>query len=234
MPVHGGRIVKTLGDGLMAELKTASEGVGAANAMHEWMARHCEPLRNGETLGLRAGIHAAKIFSGTTGIYGMGVNLASRVATLAGAGETVATAPFRDRLSDSLGAEIEDLGDCHLKHVDRPVRAFRLGPAQHALSLPTQREEHLNRCGVRVPDAREFALLLIRTDTLADGSLQAELRLRDRPVCRQARHPRLRRSLRNPGHSGRYQCGGAAARSPARKPPNESADTGSTPEGTGR
>jgi TolB-like protein len=74
-----------------------------------------------------------------TDIYGIGVNLAARVCTLAEAGETVATAQLRDLLSDTLDADIEDLGDCHLKHVDRPVRAYRLGPALHESSVPTTR-----------------------------------------------------------------------------------------------
>jgi class 3 adenylate cyclase len=96
--------------------------------MHDWIARHCEPLANGESLGLRAGLHAAKVFDGVTDIYGIGVNLAARVCTLAEAGETVATAQLRDLLSDTLDADIEDLGECHLKHVDRPVRRIASVP----------------------------------------------------------------------------------------------------------
>ncbi len=139
LPRHRGRLVKNLGDGLMAEFQTAAEAVSAATDMHEWMAKQCEPLANGERLALRAGLHAAKIFDGVTDIYGIGVNLAARVCTLAEAGETVATAQLRDLLSDTLDADIEDLGDCHLKHVDRPVRAYRLGPALHESSVPTSR-----------------------------------------------------------------------------------------------
>jgi hypothetical protein len=123
----------------MVEFGTAPEAVRCATEMHDWIARHCEPLANGERLGLRAGLHAAKVFDGVTDIYGIGVNLAARVCTLAEAGETVATAQLRDLLSDTLDADIEDLGECHLKHVDRPVRAYRLGPALHATSVPTSR-----------------------------------------------------------------------------------------------
>ncbi len=139
LPGYDGRLVKNLGDGLMLEFKTAPQAVRAATDMHTWAAQRCAPLANGETLGLRAGLHAAKIFDGVTDIYGIGVNLAARVCTLAEAGETIATAQLRDLLSDSLDADIEDLGDCHLKHVDRPVRAYRLGPALHASSVPTNR-----------------------------------------------------------------------------------------------
>jgi adenylate cyclase len=139
LPGCGGRLVKNMGDGLMAEFKTAPEAVRAATEIHDWIAKRCEPLANGERLGLRAGLHAAKVFDGVTDIYGIGVNLAARVCTLAEAGETVATAQLRDLLSDTLDADIEDLGECHLKHVDRPVRAYRLGPALHPSSVPTSR-----------------------------------------------------------------------------------------------
>ena len=136
---HEGRLVKNTGDGLMAEFKSAPEAVRAAGEMHEWMSKRSEPLHSGERLALRAGLHAAKIFDGTRDIYGIGVNLAARVCTLAEGGETIATAQLRDLLSDVLDADIEDLGECHLKHVDRPVRAYRLGPALHATSMPTNR-----------------------------------------------------------------------------------------------
>ena len=139
LQAHGGRLVKSLGDGLMAEFPTAREGVQAATAMHQWMQKRCEPLRNGEVMRLRAGLHATRIFEGSIDIYGIGVNLAARIASLAAPGETIATAQLTDLLSDSLDAEVEDLGDCYLKHVDQPVRAYRLGAAREISSLPSER-----------------------------------------------------------------------------------------------
>jgi TolB-like protein/tetratricopeptide (TPR) repeat protein len=106
--------------------------------MHEWMANHCEPLSDGSRLALRAGLHASNIFDGQVDIYGVGVNLAARVATLAEGGETVATVEVRDLLSDTLDADVEDLGDCHLRHVERTVRVYRLGRARHTASIPSQ------------------------------------------------------------------------------------------------
>lgn len=138
LPATSGRLVKSLGDGLMVEFAKAADAVEAASAMHAWMARRCEPLADGRRLALRAGLHAADIFDASFDIYGVGVNLAARIASLAAPGETIASVEVRDLLRDNLDADIEDLGDCHLKHVDRPVRAYRLGPARAALSLPSQ------------------------------------------------------------------------------------------------
>lgn len=136
LPASAGRLVKSLGDGLMVEFASAPLAFKAACAMHRWMSENCRPLTDGNRLMLRAGLHASQIFDTKLDIYGIGVNLAARITTLAEAGETVATVEARDLLSDSLDAEIDDLGDCHLKHIEHTVRVYRLGPAQQPLSIP--------------------------------------------------------------------------------------------------
>jgi class 3 adenylate cyclase/TolB-like protein len=138
LPATSGRLVKSLGDGLMAEFAEARQALTAARAMHQWMATQCAPLSDGSALSLRAGLHASNIFDAKIDIYGTGVNLASRVTSLAEAGEIVATAQAKDLLSDSLDADVEDLGDCYLKHVERAVRVYRMGPARQTDSLPSR------------------------------------------------------------------------------------------------
>src|SRR5206468_1427664 len=62
-------------------------------------------------------------------IYGHSVNLAARLmSTLAGPGQIVITAAARDQLTPILDAEVEDLGDCYLKSIENPVRAYRIWP----------------------------------------------------------------------------------------------------------
>ena len=61
-------------------------------------------------------------------LYGRGVNRAARLVTLAGPGEIVISAAVREQLTPILDADVEDLGECFLKHVKHPVRAFRIGP----------------------------------------------------------------------------------------------------------
>ncbi|MDM0107675.1 adenylate/guanylate cyclase domain-containing protein [Variovorax sp. J22R24] len=185
LPANEGRLVKSLGDGLMAEFDSATSAVSAAAAMHAWMAERCEPLFDGRPLALRAGVHAAHVFVGRDDVYGAGVNLAARVATLAEPGETVATAQVRDLLDDVLDADIHDLGDCHLKHIDEPVRAFRVGPARDLGSQPSRvLPVQLHATVAVIPfachlAAQEFASV---GDLLADGiierlSLSADLQV---------------------------------------------------------
>lgn len=118
LPKHGGRMVKSLGDGMLAEF----EGVGSAVAAALRMIEMC----GAGNMQLRVGIHAADIVIDGLDVYGSGVNLAARLGSLARPGEIVVSAAVRDAIADGVHAQVVDLGECFLKHVDGPVRAFSL------------------------------------------------------------------------------------------------------------
>ncbi len=132
LPLHGGRIVKSLGDGLMLEFASARGCAKAGFALHYFsdLANNTqEPERH---MHLRMGAHMAEFVADKHDIYGTDVNLTARIATLAGPREFVVSAGLRDYLTAGLDADIEDLGECHLKHVKEPLRAYRVGPVGHA------------------------------------------------------------------------------------------------------
>ncbi len=81
---------------------------------------------------LRMGAHLAEFVADKHDIYGTDVNLTARIATLAGPREFVVSAGLRDHLTAGLDADMEDLGECHLKHVKEPIRAYRVGPVGHS------------------------------------------------------------------------------------------------------
>ncbi|NRT54504.1 adenylate/guanylate cyclase domain-containing protein [Sphaerotilus uruguayifluvii] len=136
LPMHHGRLVKSLGDGMLLEFDTATDAIAAARQAH----REVEALNAGRpaarAIRLRAGITSGEVVVGEIDIYGHTVNLAARLASLGGAGQTVISASVRSQIVAGLDAEIEDLGDCILKHVAQPVRAFLIQadtPDVHAL-----------------------------------------------------------------------------------------------------
>ena len=154
LPRHRGFLVKSLGDGLMARFETVPEAVDAAAEMHRTLDANNAAFPEDQHFHLRAGVNAAMAWSDGLDIYGTGVNLAARLATLAGPGETIASASAheqlagalaslarpgetigsataRDELTHGVDASCEDLGECILKHFDKPVRAYRVGPAAH-------------------------------------------------------------------------------------------------------
>jgi len=131
LALHGGRLVKSLGDGLMLEFKEAVGCIRAGFALQELAREGNRGRKEQEQLNLRIGAHLADFVVDRHDIYGSDVNLTARIAGLAGPGEFVITAELRDRLAPTLDADIEDLGDCYLKHVAKPVRVFRVGPPGH-------------------------------------------------------------------------------------------------------
>ncbi len=163
LPRYRGALVKSLGDGLMARFEAVPDAVDAAADMHRTLAAQNANIPEGQHFHLRAGVNAAMAWSDGIDIYGTGVNLAARLATLAGPGETIASASAheqlaaalaglanpgetignaaaRDELTHGVDASCEDLGDCILKHFEKPVRAFRVGPASPHPSLSGRRD----------------------------------------------------------------------------------------------
>jgi class 3 adenylate cyclase/tetratricopeptide (TPR) repeat protein len=127
-----GRLHKSLGDGLMLEFSDPHGCIRAAMAMQAWFRDVNEALPPAEHVHLRIGAHIADFVADKYDIYGTDVNLATRIASLAGPGEIVISSALRERLRGALPLPLEDLGSCHLKHVKEPVHAFRLGRAGRA------------------------------------------------------------------------------------------------------
>lgn len=126
---HAGRLVRTVGDGLLMEFDTAPGAAAAAFDLHRLLEAGNAAEAPDAQMRLRVGLHVASIVSDPDELYGSGVNLAARLATLGQPGQTVASADLRHELADDLHARIEDLGLRWVKHLDEPVRAFVLHPA---------------------------------------------------------------------------------------------------------
>jgi class 3 adenylate cyclase/TolB-like protein len=127
IPAHEGQLLQRLGDGLMIAFTDARSAAACAAALHERAAEQARGVAPADRVALRIGIHAADVLTDDVAFYGHGVNLASRVATLAGPGETVISAALRGELTSGIDGDIVDLGECHLKHIEAPLRAYRLG-----------------------------------------------------------------------------------------------------------
>ena len=140
LPKQSGRLVKSLGDGLLAEFKAVSDAVRASVEMHRVVAALNEGRARGIAVHLRIGIHVADIVVDDLDIYGSGVNLAARLATLASPRETILSAEARDQCVQGMDAKLEDMGECYLKHFDEPMRAFRIHDREAPLDLQPNQE----------------------------------------------------------------------------------------------
>ena len=125
---HGGRLVKLLGDGAMLRLADASVGLDAALDLVETMS--------GEgALSSHAGVHSGPVIERDLDVFGQTVNLASRIADVAGPGEVLASQAVADVAADGTFG-FERIEDAELKGLPGPIALFRVtrtGPASEGL-----------------------------------------------------------------------------------------------------
>jgi adenylate cyclase len=152
IPQHGGKVLEVRGDGVLMCFDNPASAVPCGFSIHRAAAREGAHAPSAQALQMRVGIHSAAVWSDGQTVYGTAVNLASRIAGLAGPGETVATEVVRDQIVVGHDADVHDLGECYLKHVASPVRAWRLSPAQgHVVLAPrSAAAERLGRAKVGV------------------------------------------------------------------------------------
>jgi adenylate cyclase len=141
IPAAKGQLIKETGDGFVAIFGSSLDAVRCALSLQRFFDRINIRRTTSQTLQLRAGLHATYFYRGPGDIYGNGVNIAARITALAMPGETVITADVRDDITDGLDYQIEDMGESFLKHVQDPVRTFRISPRNSSLIRPNIRSQ---------------------------------------------------------------------------------------------
>jgi adenylate cyclase len=123
-----GRIVKTTGDGVLAEFPSAVEAVACAITVQRGLASRNEAVPEVSRLAFRIGINLGDIIIQADDIFGDGVNVAARLETLCEPGGLCISRAVRDQVRDKLPIAFDDLGEQTVKNIARPVRAFGLSP----------------------------------------------------------------------------------------------------------
>ena len=120
-----GRIVKLMGDGLLAEFPSVVETVQCAVDIQEALAGREVELPSDQRIRLRIGINLGDVIIEGNDIYGDGVNVAARLEALAEAGEVLISDTAYHSL-DASAAEQFGGGSSHqLKNIARPVAVWR-------------------------------------------------------------------------------------------------------------
>jgi adenylate cyclase len=123
-----GRIVKTTGDGVLAEFSSAVEAVACAITVQRELVSRNVAVPDESRLVLRIGINLGDIIIEANDIFGDGVNVAARLETLCEPGGLCVSRAVRDQVRDKLPIAFDDLGEQTVKNIARPVRAFGLSP----------------------------------------------------------------------------------------------------------
>ena len=120
-----GRVVKLMGDGLLAEFPSVVEAVQCAIDIQQSMAEREPDLPNERRIKLRIGVNLGDIIVDGSDIYGDGVNVAARLERLARPGEICVSNKVHEEVVDRLQVPFENLGEHELKNIDRPLRVWR-------------------------------------------------------------------------------------------------------------
>jgi TolB-like protein/class 3 adenylate cyclase/Flp pilus assembly protein TadD len=137
---HSGRIVKTTGDGMLAEFPSVVDAVRCAAEVQRAMVDREAGLLEDRRIRYRIGINLGDIIAEDGDIFGDGVNIAARLEALAAPGGICISRVVRDQIRDKLTYPFADLGEQSVKNIARPVRAYMLPPeAVAALPAPSAR-----------------------------------------------------------------------------------------------
>jgi class 3 adenylate cyclase len=123
---HHGRMVKTTGDGFLAEFSSAVHAVQFAVDMQRDMALANASLPGNERMEFRIGINLGDVMCDDGDLFGDGVNVAARLEGLADAGGICIAASIHDQVRGKLKLDCDELGPRALKNIAEPVNAYRL------------------------------------------------------------------------------------------------------------
>jgi Adenylate and Guanylate cyclase catalytic domain len=121
---HRELIVKTTGDGLLAEFASVVDAVRCAIEFQREMAGRNAGVPPDRRIEFRVGINLGDVISEEDDIFGHGVNVAARLEALSEPGGICVNRVVRDQVRDKVVLSFEDMGEQQVKNIARPVRAF--------------------------------------------------------------------------------------------------------------
>jgi TolB-like protein/class 3 adenylate cyclase len=139
---HGGRIVKTTGDGMLLEFPSIVAAVECAVAMQKLMAERNADVPEDRRMLFRIGINLGDVLIEGDDILGDGVNVAARLEGIAEPGGICISDSAYQQVRDKVLMDVTDMGEQRLKNVARPVRSYGVpvgrspGPVKPVLALP--------------------------------------------------------------------------------------------------
>jgi adenylate cyclase len=121
-----GRIVKLMGDGLLAEFPSVVEAVQCAVEIQQSIIGRETELTQERRIRLRIGVNLGDIIVEGSDIYGDGVNVAARLEALADPGGICVSGTVFDHVKGKVDLDFADLGEQQVKNIDQPVRIYRI------------------------------------------------------------------------------------------------------------
>jgi len=131
-----GRIVKSTGDGILAEFSSAVDAVTCAVEIQGALAQSGNAKAENTRLQIRIGINLGDVIVDGDDIFGDGVNVAARLEGLAAPGGVAISQSVHGMLTGALAAGFADTGEHAVKNISRPVRVWTWSERPHAAARP--------------------------------------------------------------------------------------------------
>jgi adenylate cyclase len=156
---HGGRIVKTTGDGMLVEFASAVGAARCAIDVQRGMAQQNIGILQDVRIEFRIGIHVGDVIIDEIDIFGDAVNIAARLEGIAEPGGVCISDDAQRQIRSKVDIGFEDMGLQTLKNIAEPMRAWRMQiGAVSASSLPTSVAAGLS-APLSLPDKPSIAVL---------------------------------------------------------------------------
>ena len=170
---HGGRIVKTTGDGVLIEFASVVGAVECALALQKLAEERNSDLPGERRMEWRVGVHLGDVLVEGDDILGDGVNISARLEGIAEPGGICISEDAYRQVRGKLEAAFVDIGEQSLKNIARLLRVYRVGSgssAEPAATMPT---------ALPLPDKPSIAVLPFANlsgdpeqDYFADGMVE--------------------------------------------------------------
>src|SRR5947207_4680509 len=154
-PRFNGTEIKTIGDAFLVEFNSALEAAQCAIEIQRTLAKRNHDVTADRRIELKIGIHIGDVVHREGDVYGDGVNIASRIEPLAGAGGVCVSMDVERQIRNALEARFEKLAPTELKNISVPMDLFRivLPWEQRTSDIRDQRSE-VRKSSVALPDSK--------------------------------------------------------------------------------
>ncbi len=152
-----GRIVKLMGDGLLAEFTSVVDAAECAIAIQRAMQDREPDVPRVQRIQLRIGIHLGDVISEGSDVFGEGVNVAARLEAIAEPGSVCISEDVYRQIKGKVSGSFKDLGEQDLKNIEHRISAYSidLDPAR----LSPEFYEVLTGEQLELPDQPSIAVL---------------------------------------------------------------------------
>ena len=135
---HGGRIVRTIGDGILLEFPSVVAAVECAIAIQKLMVERNAEAQEPKRILYRIGVNLGDVLTEGDDIVGDGVNIAARLESICEPGGVFVSGSAFDHVRGRVDAHFVDLGEKELKNIVRPVRVYAIRSSSEEAAPPPQ------------------------------------------------------------------------------------------------